>query len=46
VIFTHGALLSADQGHCELVEVGPHGVELLTPFQATLDALAPRLAAY
>lgn len=31
---------------CELVEVGPHGVELLTPFQATLDALAPRLAAY
>lgn len=31
---------------CELVALGPHGVELLTPFQATLDALAPRLAAY
>lgn len=31
---------------CELVAVGPHGVELLTPFQSTLEALAPRLAAY
>jgi Xaa-Pro aminopeptidase len=31
---------------CELVAVGPHGVELLTPFQATLEALAPRLVAY
>jgi Xaa-Pro aminopeptidase len=31
---------------CDLVAVGPHGVELLTPFQATLEALAPRLVAY
>jgi Xaa-Pro aminopeptidase len=31
---------------CELVAVSPHGAELLTPFQATLDTLAPRLAVY
>jgi Xaa-Pro aminopeptidase len=31
---------------CDLVAVGPHGVELLTPFQATPEALAPRLVAY
>jgi Xaa-Pro aminopeptidase len=30
---------------CELVAVGAHGAELLTPFQATLPELAPRLAA-
>ena len=30
---------------CELVAVGAHGAELLTPFQATLEELAPRLAA-
>ena len=31
---------------CELVAVGPHGAELLTPFQASIEALAPRVAAY